>query len=151
MKVKLTEKRILEIEGSIAELRNGKHKTKFALMVRKATRQLIEELKDWYATIEEKRKEYGELDEKTNRYMVKPGSENAAKFEAETRDALTIVHTFAIEAIPLSEFEKYVPDTSAQLLDDLIGIVINDGTDPVDMTPPEEEATSEPAKKKKAS
>jgi hypothetical protein len=146
MKVFLTQKRLLEIESSVAELRNGKYKTKFAKMVRKATRHIWTELKEWYEVIEEKRKEFGEQNPKSGRHEIKPGTDGARIFEEETREAMKEMIELSVEAIPESEFEKYVPETSGSLLDDLVGVIINDGSDPLDMRSdddPEKDADKE--------
>ncbi len=137
MKVRLTEKKLLEIESSVAELRNGKYATKFSLMVRKATAPIVAELRDWYETMSEKREEFGEKDPKTGAFAVKPGTPKAEQFEAEARDALNVIAEFDIPAIPVKDFEEYVPEVSATMLDNLLGIIINDGSDPVDMSPKE--------------
>ena len=127
MKVKLSLRSLLMRESSIAELRRAKVKTKFSRMIKKAIRPLWDDLKEYYETVEEKRKEYGEQNPKTGKWEVAPATDKFKEFEADLKGAMDDISTYAVEAIPASEFDKAFPESSAEFLEDLAGVVVDEG------------------------
>lgn len=127
MKVVLTLRHLLEIEESLVSLRKEKHRTKFARQVKEATRPFYTALKEWYEYVDEKQRELGEQNPTTGRWAIKPGTDAGKEFEKETRALMDEFYELTVNAIPYSEFEKSVPNATGEMIDDLTGIVLDDG------------------------
>jgi hypothetical protein len=127
MKVKMTLRSLLMRESSLAELRRAKVKTKFSRMIKKAIRPLWDDLKEYYETVEEKRKEYGEQNPKTGKWEVKPATDNFKAFEEDLKDAMDDITEYKVEAIPAKTFDEAFPESSAEFLEDLAGVIVDEG------------------------